>query len=78
MAWVRTLPHLCILAGTLLQVHQVHLLGLLERLVVGLVDGSFEPEGIVTIDLLPVDGAICAVHRLVPKLRRAKREGCSD
>lgn len=60
--------HLGVLAGALLQVLHVHLFCLSERLVVRLVDGLLQPEGIVAVNLLPVDGAIRAVDRLVPQL----------
>lgn len=62
-----------VLAGALLQVLKVHLLGPLERLVVRLVNGLLQPEGVVAVDLLPIDGAIRAVHRLVPQLLAAGR-----
>lgn len=60
--------NLGVLAGALLQVLHVHLLCLSERLVVRLVDGLLQPEGVVAVNLLPVDGAIRAVDRLVPQL----------
>lgn len=61
--------HLGVFLGLFLEVGQVYMLRLFEALEVRLVQRRLELEGFVPVDLLPIDGTVCAICCLVAKLQ---------